>query len=88
MLVGVRHHLAHQILAGDAEMHRALRELAGDLRRRKVGDFNAVETGNGAAIVACAARLDEFKARAGKKRLGVLLQPALRRDGEEERRAS
>ena len=83
--VGLRDHLAHQILAGDAEMHGALAELLGDLGRGQISHFDAVEARDGAAIVAGAARLDEIKAGAGKKALGVLLQPALRRHGEEER---
>jgi hypothetical protein len=43
--VGVGDHLAHQVLAGDTEMHGALRELRGDLRRRQIGDLDAVESG-------------------------------------------
>ena len=42
-LVGPRDHLAHQILAGDAHVRRALRELRGDLGGRKIGDLDAVE---------------------------------------------
>ena len=57
--VGVRDHLAHQVFAGDAEMHGAGRELRGDFGGRQIGDLDAVEPGDGAAIVARAARLDQ-----------------------------
>ena len=83
--VRLRDHLAHQILAGDAEMHRALAELRGDFGGGQIGDLDAVEACDGAAIVAGAARLDEFEAGAGEEAFGVLLQPALRRHGENER---
>ena len=43
---------------------------------RNMADLDAVEPGDGAAIIACAARLDERKPGAGEERLGVLLQPA------------
>ena len=75
----------HQILAGDAEVHRALAELRGDFRRRQVNDLDAVEILDGAAIVARATRLDEFKPRARKERFRILLQAALRRHGKNER---
>ena len=42
-LVGIRDHLADQVLAGDAEMGGALRELGGDLGGREIGDLDAVE---------------------------------------------
>ena len=75
----------HQILAGDAEMHRApAASVAGDLGRRQERHLDAVEPRHGAAIVARAARLDEVEAGAGEKRLGVLLQPAFRRHREDE----
>ena len=45
-LVGVGDHLAHQILAGDAEMHGAGASCAGDLGGRQIGDLDAVETGD------------------------------------------
>ena len=56
-LVGIGDGLAHQILAGDAEMHRAARKLRGDLARREIGDLDIVEAHHGAAIFAGAARL-------------------------------
>ena len=59
--VGVGNKLAHQVLAGDAKMHRALPELHGDLRRREVGDLDAGEAGDAAAVVADAPRLDELE---------------------------
>ena len=85
--VGVGDHLAHQILAGDAEMDGALRELRGDFRRRQIGDLDAVKSGDGAAVVARSARLDELKPGARKEGLGVLLQAAFRGDGEKKRGA-
>ena len=85
-LVGVRDAFAHQVLAGDAEMHRAARELGGDLARREIGDLDIVEAGDGAAIVARAARFGQRKAGAGEERFGVFLQAALRGNGENERR--
>ena len=86
-LVHVGDHLAQQILAGDAEMDRALRQRAGDLAGREIGDLDAGQSGDRAAIVARAARLDQRQAGAGEERLGVLLQPALGRHGDDERRA-
>ena len=68
-------------------MHGALRELRGDFGGREIGDLDAVEPGDGAAIVARAARLDQREAGAGEEGLGVLLQPALGRHGEDQRRA-
>ncbi len=68
-------------------MHGALGKLGGDFARREIGDFHAVEAGNGAAIVAGAARLDQFQPGAREESLGVLLQASLRRHGKDERRA-
>ena len=85
--VGVGDHLAHQILAGDAEMHGARRELRGDFGGREIGDLDAVEPGDGAAIVARPARLDQREAGAREEGFGVFLQPAFRRHGEHQRRA-
>ena len=83
--IRVRHLFAHEVFAGDAEMREALRELADDLRGREKRDFDAGQIGDGAAIVARAAALDEFQSGAGEERGGVLLQPALRGHGENER---
>ena len=80
--IGIEDHLAHQVFAGDAELHRALAELRGDFRRREVGDLDAVKAGDGAAIVACAARFDEFEPGTGEERFHVFLQASLRRHGE------
>src|SRR5262249_51493870 len=71
----------------DAEMHRALRELLGDLRRRQIRDLDPGEAGDGAAIVARTARLDELQARACEEVFRVLLQAALGRHGDDEGRA-
>jgi hypothetical protein len=86
-LVRVGHALAHQVLAGDAEMGRALRELRGDFRRRQIRDLGAVETRDRAAIVARAARLHELQPRGAEQLLGLLLQAALGGHGENERAA-
>ena len=61
-LVGIRDAFAHQILAGDAHMHRAARELGRDLARREIGDLDIVVAGDGAAIFARAARLSPASA--------------------------
>ena len=84
--IGVGDLLAHQILAGDAEMGGAGGELADDLGGRKKGDLDAGQTGDGAAIVARAAPLHEFETGAGEKGRGVFLQPALRGDRQNEGR--
>ena len=83
-LVGIGDAFAHQIFAGDAEMYRAARQLRGDLAGREIGDLDIVEPVDGAAIVAGAARLASVKAGAREERLGVFLQAALSRDGENE----
>ncbi len=83
-LVGIRDALAHQILAGDAEMHRAARQLRGDLARRQIGDLDIVEPVDGAAIVAGAARLGQSEAGMREERLGVFLQAALGRNRQNE----
>src|SRR5579872_3309927 len=66
-------------------MHGALAELLGDFRCGKVGDLDAIEPGNSAAIVAGAARLDELQSGAREKAFRILLQPAFRGHGKEER---
>ena len=83
--VGIR--FADLVLAGHAEMHRADAELRGDVRGGEIGDLDARHSGDGAAVFARAARLDELQARAREEAFRVLLQAALRRDGENERRA-
>ncbi len=75
--VGIGHLLAHEVFAGDAEMHRALRQQQRDFRSRQVGDLDAAHALDRAAIVAFAARLDELEPGAREERVGVLLQPAL-----------
>src|SRR5262249_30295471 len=71
-------------LAGDAEMHRPLRQLVGDFGGRQIGDLDLIEPGDRAAVVARAARLDQREAGAGEERLRVLLQPPLRRHRDDE----
>ena len=68
-------------------MHGAGRELLGDLGGRQERDLDAVEPRDGAAIVAHAARLDQFEPGAGEEALGVFLQPALGGHRENERRS-
>ena len=65
-------------------MHGALRQQLGDLRRREIGHLDARQIGDGAAIVARAARLDELEPGAREERFGVLLQAALGRHGDDE----
>ena len=72
--VGIGDHLAYQILAGDAEMHGAERELGRDFRRREVSDFHAVKAGDGAAIVAGAARLDQLEIPVAQLSVDELVQ--------------
>ena len=74
--VGRGDYFADEVLAGDAEMGSTFRQSVGDLGRRKERDFDAIEPGNAATIVAGAARLHDIEAGAGKKRLGVFLQPS------------
>jgi hypothetical protein len=86
-LVGVGDHFTDQVFAGHAHVDRALRELRGDLGGRQISHLDALEPGDSAAIVACAARLDEVEAGAGEESLRVFLQPALGGHGENERSA-
>ena len=53
--VRVGQRLAHQVLAGDAEIDAAGADLAGDLGRGEEGDLDVVAPGEPAAIVALAA---------------------------------
>ena len=68
-------------------MHGAGGKLRGDFGGRKIGDLDAVEAGDGAAIVARAARLDQRKPGAGEEGFRVFLQPALGRHGEYQARS-
>ena len=83
-LVGLRNAFAQQVFAGDAEMHRAARQLSGDVACRQIGDLDIVEACNGAAIIARATRLRQRETGAGEEGLGVFLQAALGRDGQNE----
>ena len=69
--------LAHEILAGDAEMGAAGGELRDDLGGRQEQHLDVGHAGERAAIVARAARLREDEPGAGEEGGGVLLQPAL-----------
>ena len=86
-LLGVGNAFAHEVFAGDAEMHRAAREIRRDFARREIGDLDIVEAGNGAAVVARAAGFRQHQAGAGEEGLGIFLQPPLGGDGENERDA-
>ncbi len=85
LAVGGGDHFPHQVLAGDAEMHRAGGERFGDFGGGEERHLDAVEPRQGAAIIARTARLDEVEAGAGEERLGILLQPAFRRHRKDER---
>ena len=85
-LVRIRDLLAHQVLAGDAEMRRAAGQLADDLGGREEGDLDVGHAGERAAIIAGAAGLGEDEAGAGEERGGVLLQAPLGGNGQDERR--
>jgi hypothetical protein len=85
--IDVRNGLADLVLAGDAEMHAALRQLRGDVGGREVGDLDAGHAGDRAAIFARAARLHQLEAGAREELLGIFLQPPLGRHREHERRA-
>ena len=82
----VRDLLAHQILAGDAEMGRARGELGDDLGAGDIGDLDPGKADQRPAIVARAASLHEFETGAGEKGGSGLLQPALGGNGQNERR--
>src|SRR5262249_43693218 len=85
--IRVGYFLAHQVFPGDAEMHRALRQEVDDFGGREIRHLDAGEVGDGAAVVARAARLDQLEPDARKEGFHVRLQPAFRRHGEDERRA-
>ena len=82
LALGLR--LAHQILAGDAEMGGAGGEVLDDFGRRQKGDFDIFDARQDAAIVAGAASRRHGQAGAGEKGVGVFLQPALGRNGQNE----
>jgi hypothetical protein len=79
LAVGIRDHLAHQVLASDAEMHHALAKELGDLGCGEEGDLDAAEARDRAAIVACAAWLGQLKPGAREEARGVLLESSFRR---------
>ena len=72
-----RHLLAHQILAGDAEIDAAITQLARDFRGRKESDLDIVETFDTAAIGALIADGDDFQAGALEDRGRILLHAPL-----------
>ena len=86
-LVGVGDGLAHQVLAGDAEMNCAARKLRSDFACGKIGDLDIVVAHHRAAILAGATRFGERKPGMGEKPFGVFLQAPLRGDRKNERRA-
>ncbi len=83
--LGVGDFLAHQILASDAEMRGSRGKLADDLGRRDIGDLDARQPGDGAAIVARAPPLHELEPGASEESVGCLLQSPLGGNGEDER---
>ena len=66
-------------------MRRAGGELADDLGRGDIGDLDARQASDRAAIVARAASLHEFKPSPGEERRGSLLQSPLGGDRQHER---
>ena len=76
--------LAHQVFARDAKMHRPLRQQVDDLGRREIRNLNAGKIGDGAAVVARPARLDELEPGASKERFRVRLQASFRRHRDDE----
>src|SRR4029079_18134211 len=87
LFAGVGNHLSPETLAGHAEMNGAGREMARDFRGGQIGDFDAVETGDRAAIVARPAWFDQSQPGAREERFGVFLQPPFGRDSENKRPA-
>ena len=85
--VSVGDHLTDEIFTGDPEMDRSRRELGCDFGCRQICDFDIVETGDGAAIVARATRLDQRQSRAHEESFRILLQAALGWDGKDQRSA-
>ena len=74
--------LAHQVLAGDAEIDAALAEFAGDLGGRQERHLDIVAALDAGAVFAVVAGQADGKAGARQHVERLLLQPALRRDGE------
>jgi hypothetical protein len=85
--IRVGYFFAHEVFAGDAEMHRALRQEIHHFGGRQIRHLHAGEVGDRAAVVAHAARLDQLESDARKERFHVRLQPAFRRHGDDECRA-
>ena len=83
----VGYFLAHQVFAGDAEMHRALRQQIDDFGSREIRHLDAREIGDRAAVVARPARLDELEPGARKEGFRVRLQAPFRRHRDDEGRA-
>ena len=77
LLVPVGEVLAHQVLAGDAEIDVALADLAGDLGGRQEGDLDVVAALDAGAIVAVVAGQADGEAGLGQHLERLLLQPAL-----------
>ena len=76
--------LAQEVLAGDAEMDRAARQLGGDLACRQIGDLDIIKRADGAAIVPRTAWLCQRKSGTREKGFRVFLQAAFGRNGENE----
>ena len=73
----VGHFLAHEILAGDAEMQAAGGEFAGDLAGREQHELDAVDAAHGAAVFAARAGAGDLDAARTEPGDGVVLEPAL-----------
>ena len=80
-----RHRLLDLVAAGDAEMDGTGADLAGDLGRRQERHLDAGEAGDAAAIAPPGARRRQLQPGPCQAVERILLEAALRRDGEDER---
>ena len=85
--VGNGNHLTNEILAGKPKMHATLRQPVHDLGSRKKYHLDARQVGDGATVVARAARLGQIEPGSREERFGVGLQTALGRHCDDKRSA-
>ena len=83
-VIGVRHLLADEILAGDADVGATGFQIPRDLGRRHERDFDAIEAHDLAAIAALVAGLAHDEIGSGKELRRLLHEPALGRHGKDE----
>ena len=74
--------LADQVFSGDAEMRAAGSDLVSDFSRREEQQLNARQGGDRGGVVASAAPLFEIEPGAREEGRRLVLQPAFRRDRE------